>query len=327
MKLKVLSIEDTPKNAPQRVVLSRDSYENREWARETMDNAFWLWSNSQGHHGDMIYDRNTKRSYECDSPFEEIEDEDGYGTGEHRERPGLIVIPVDIYEHSGRAWAIRGEGGVCFSCPWDSTSHRREAPFYLWTDKEKWEAMGGSAKWEFVDGKPSEALMKNALELARAEVKMMNLCEQGDYYGYQLQLRIIEDSDVTTTHFDGEVTHETRYVEDWDDDDSCGGFLTDKPAEEVDFPLGIPVVSDNEYLVGDTFEQECFALSDDATGKFLAAFKGAVPALVDDPVNAFVCGREFLESNRKHYEDEAHKALTVVDVTERIWSRWPECHA
>jgi hypothetical protein len=37
--------------------------------------------------------------------------------------------------------------------------------------------------------------------------------------------------------------------------------------------------------------------------------------------------RQFLENNLKKYEEDAKRSLEIVDVTEQVWSRWPECIA
>ena len=323
MKLKVLSLDETPKNCLSRVVLEHDD-EYQEWIRDTMDNTFLLWSNCRGKRGDEIWDPVLKRRVEVESPYEEILDEDGYGTDEYKLKEGLIAFPVDIYEHSGIAWALHGEGGVCFQCPWDTT----RGAFVLYTDEKRWNDFCGNCKWEFKDGKPTDELLAEARKIARGEIELMNLCEEGQYYYYSVQNRIIEDQVVITTNHYGTKRTDNRHVEDWDDDDdSCCGFLTDKPAEEVDFPLGKPVVSGNKYLVGDTFEQECWAFRDDATGKLLGWNEDHELVLVDDVRFAWACCKQHLEGNRKSYEDDVKKALTVVDITEELWNCYPECKA
>ena len=321
MKLKVLKSEDTPKNCVRRIVLKHD--ENGEWVRDTRDCVFMLWSNSRDRVGDRVWDPVLKRRVEVDSPFEEILDEDGYGTGERRIKEGLIAFPVDVYEHGGTEWALSGEGGVRFSCPWDAA----HGAFYLYVDKERWDSLCGDCEWKFADGKPTDELYGAAKRIARAEIEEMNLCERGCYYGYEEQGRVVEESKVKTTKWDGTVETEDRTAEDWDDMDSCWGFLTDKPARDVDFPLGCPVVTDEDYLVGDTFEQECFALSDDVTGKFVR-FENRSYRLVGKPKFASLMCRTFLENNRRSYFEENFKrAFTVVDVTERVWKEYPECLA
>lgn len=327
MKLKVLNIGDTPADAVRRVVISLEDASCNEWIRDTMDNAFLLFSNVRGYRGDTYWDRNRKRRVEYDGPLEEILDEEGFGTGEHKVRDGVLYFAVDMYEHGGTAWALHGEGGVCFSCPWDTS----RSAFLLWTDEDRWNRLGGNAKWEWKDGKPSDELYACARELARQEIKLMNLCERGSYYSWEEQEKLV-DKAVTTRRFaDGHVETFEHEDVDWDYGDSCGGYLTEKPAEECDFPLGVPVVTDVDYVAGDTFEQECWALRDRDTGKYMKADygNGHVPqhGFFDDPASASLMCRQFLENNLKKYEEDAKRSLEIVDVTEQVWSRWPECIA
>lgn len=323
IKLRVLSEDETPENAKCRVLLSKDDG-YQEWVRETCENAFLLWSNISGHRGDMVYDPVAKRKVEVDSPYEEVLDEEGYCTGKYKLKDGIIAFPVDMYEHSGTAWALSGEGGACFSCPWDTT----QGAFILYCDQDRWEKLGGSAKWEFVDGKPSDALMEDARRIARNEVEQMNLCEQGSYYRWTEQHLTRESAMVVKELWNGEKKDECRVDEFWDADeecDSCGGILTEKPAEDCDFPVGMPVVTDCEYCEGDTFTQECWALVDDITGKYLATLDDK-PKLTENANEARLFGNKgFPEMNRKWYEDDMHRALTVVDVTEKVWAAYPEC--
>ena len=160
MKLKVLKSEDTPKNCVRRIVLKHDK--NGEWVRDTQDCVFMLWSNSRNRVGDCVWDPVLKRRVEVDSPFEEILDEDGYGTGERRIKEGLIAFPVDVYEHGGTEWALSGEGGVRFSCPWDAA----HGAFYLYVDKKRWDSLCGNCEWKFADGKPTDADLLSGCTIA-----------------------------------------------------------------------------------------------------------------------------------------------------------------
>ena len=323
MKLKVLDIEETPENCTRRAVLLRDGF-NQDWIRDQYDHLFLLWSNSVGHRGDRIYNANLKKLVEVDSPFEPVLDEDGYETGESRPREGLIIIPVDVYEHSGIVWFLRGEAPAGCCCRWDSTCYSHEAPFYLYCDEKRWKEYGGNSKWEFKDGKPTDELYKEARKIAREEVKEMNLCEEGSYYGYKVEEKITEESDVRVRNeHDGSEKAEHRKSVFWDEEDACWGYLTDKPAEEVDFPIGIPVVSPDEYISGDTFDQECYALATES-GEFVK-FKKDGHEFVKEPWQAFLVAKGFLDDNLKHYEDELKTKLKIVDVTEKVWSRYPEC--
>lgn len=321
MKLKILDINKMPKEWGRRVVLEHDTPGSNEWVREHEEMTFLLWSNSRNHHGDMVYDKTLKRRVEVESPYEEVLDEDGYGTGEYKLKDGLIAFPVDVYEHSGTAWALSGEGGACFSCPWDTA----RGAFVLYTDEERWNSLCGNCKWEFVDGKPTEELLRKAREVARSEIRAMNMSESDEYYGYRLEEKTVEESDVVITKYDGtrEATH--RREELWDETDSCWGYLTENPEKEVEFPAGVPVVTTEGYLVGKEFEQECWAFMNE---------QGFLMGYAEDGKREFVnnvdfackfSNRDFLDRNIAVYEKEAGCKLTVVDITRTVWERYPEC--
>ncbi len=329
MKLKVLGVDDTPKSCRRRVVVERDDGWN-EWVRDTCDNCFMLWSNCErAISTEEVWDSALKRRVPVDSPYEEIEDEDGCGTGEYREREGLICFPLDMYEHSGRTWALSGSGCYPFTDRWDTST----GVAVLYVDERRWKELGGRAEWKFEDGAPSAELYAEARAIAESEVKAMNLCESGSYYRYRVEELVHEDSVVTRTAWDGTVVAKDERVstDTWEDgDDSCGGFLTDDPLKDMDFPAGVPVVTPDAYLVGDVFEQTVRALKDDATGKYVKlVYNGDARGceLVDSPKDATLDGGRFLDSNRRLYEDDLKRALTVVDVTEEVWGEHPECKA
>ncbi len=325
MKLKVLNIDETPENCTRRVVLKKDDMQ-QNWVRDEYEHTFLLWSNSEGHHGDRVFNKRTKKMDDVGSPFEPVLDEDGYETGESKPREGLLIIPVDVYEHSGMVWFLRGEAPAGCACRWDSTCYNREAPFYLYCDKQRWDSLCGNCEWKFVDGKPSDELAKAARDIARGEINMMNLCEEGAYFGFSEEEKITEESDVVVVNEnDGSRKAEHRKNVFWEEVDACWGFLTDNPAKDVDFPLGCPVVTDYDYIEGDRFEQECYALANES-GEYVRYRKDA-SEFVKDPWNASLYAKRFLDDNLRHYEDELKVKLSVVDVTEKVWSRYPECIA
>ncbi len=325
MKLKVLGVEETPENCTRRVVLHKDDM-HQNWVRDEYDHVFLLWSNSEGRHGDRVFNKRTKKMDDVASPFEPILDEEGYETGESKPREGLLIIPVDVYEHSGMVWFLRGEAPAGCACRWDSTCYNREAPFYLYCDKQRWDSLCGNCEWKFVDGKPSDELAKAARDVARGEIGMMNLCEEGAYFGYSEEEKVTEESDVVVVNeHDGSRKAEHRRSVHWDEVESCWGFLTDKPAKDVDFPLGCPVVTDYDYVEGDVFEQECYALAN-GNGEYVKFRKDAAE-FVKEPWRASLYPKRFLDDNLRHYEDECHAALSVVEVTAAVWAHYPECIA
>lgn len=308
MKLKVISTDETPKNAMRRVILEHDGAESHGWIRDGQDLTFMLWSNCDKFNSDKIC-VNGKR-VEVDSPFEEILDEEGFGTGNYKLREGIIAFGVDVYCHGGMAYALHGEGGACFSCPWDTSRNL----LWLWTDKTRWDKLCGNCEWKFVDGKPTDELYRAAHRVAKSEIEEMNLCEQGSYYGYRTEEREIHHEKTEFTFQDGRPpeTHE-RDVDEWvDGDDCCWGFLTEKPAQDCGFPLGIPVTSEDSYIVGDTFEQGCFTYRDTKTGKLLDwefirndGKNRYKVRPVNNAKDATLMCRSFLEDNLKLFERDS----------------------
>lgn len=330
MKLKVLGINDLPKDCKRRIVIERDESSCCEWVRDTMDNCFMLWSNCErAISTETVYDPALKRHIPVVCPYEQVVDEDGYDTDEYKPKDDLIIFELDMYEHSGRSWSLSGSGRYPFTDPWDTS----RGIAVLYTNERRWKELGGKAEWKFIDGEPSEELYKEARRIAEGEVEMMNLCECGEYYSWRLDTLIHEESTVTETAWDGTVIREKaeQSTDYWDMEDSCGGYLTAKPAKDMDFPLGIPVVTSNEYLIGEPFEQECFALKDDATGKYVKInYENSLPRheLVDNPKYASLMAKQFLENNCKRYEEDmGHRMLSVVNVTKEVWDEYPECQA
>jgi hypothetical protein len=323
MKLKVLKMDELPKGAKRRVVIERDESSN-DWVRDTQDCCFMLWSNCErAISTETVYDPDLKRHVEVECPYEEITDEEGYGTGEYKPKPNLIIFELNMYEHSGRHWSLSGSG---FVDPWDTA----QGVAVLYTDEKRWKSLGGKAEWQFVDGEPSDELYTEARRIAQGEVEDMNLCEDGEYYSWRLDTLSHEDSVVTETRWDGTVVRESvqESTDFWDMEDSCGGYLTGKPARDMDFPLGVPVVASNDYLVGDTFEQECFALMDEATGKYVKViYDEGKPKheLVNDVKFATLNAKPFLDNNKELYEKDMGRMLSVVNVTKEVWDAYPEC--
>lgn len=322
MKLKVLKMSELPKGARCRVVIEHDE-SSTDWVRDTQDCCFMLWSNCErAIPTEEVYDPDLKRQVKVECPYEEITDEEGYGTGEYKPKPNLIIFELNMYEHSVRHWSLSGSG---FVDPWDTV----QGVAVLYTDEKRWKSLGGKAEWKFVNGEPSDELYAEAYRIAEGEVHEMNLCEDGYYYSWRLDTLGHEDSIVTETRWDGTVVREAvqESTDFWDMEDSCGGYLTDKPARDMDFPLGVPVVTSNDYLAGDTFEQECFALMDEATGKYVKVTydKGKPKHELVDLKFATLNHKAFLENNKELYEKDMGRMLSVVDVTKEVWDAYPEC--
>lgn len=314
MKLKVLPIEESEKYN-RRVVINHDESGVHEWVRDECDNLFSLYSTCQRYRGDRYYNESCKAWKEVDSPFEEDEN------GNMKQKDGLIVIPVDVYEHSFMTWFIRGETPAGCGCPFDSTCSHYVAPFYLYCDQKKWESWMKS-KW--VDGKPTKEIFDEAFKIARSEIKSMNLCEEGSYYEWREDEKVTVKGNVTkTNNATGVATDEPVDWQHWEFVDHCGSFLTDEPLKDMTYPCGVPVFSETTYLVGDTFEQECWAFVT-AGGEYVTTDR----KLSKDVKIAYIVSDQFfLESNRHYYEEKVGTGLSIVNVTKEVWNQYPDCHA
>ena len=224
---------DEKTDATKRVVISRDEGWH-EWVRDEYDPTFTLWSNLRGHRGDK----------DAENPLEETDE----GV---RPREGLLAIPVDVYKHGLTMWFIRGRPPVGVDA-WDSTIGRSTAPFYLYCDKRRWEERGGSAKWEFVDGKPSEELLRDAQAIASQEVEEMNLCSSGSYYSYRIEELTRKNVHTSTKNMHtGSVDEDDSEEDEWEVVDEMSGVLIENPLDYLDGVLieDIPVYSEDGLLV------------------------------------------------------------------------------
>ena len=218
------------------------------------EQVFELWSNIPREIG------STKGA---EDPLEEIEDEDGYGTGRYQPKEGYIVVPVSVMIHSGIYFSlgtVRCMFGDTPVCPggrgWDTTPNA----CFLYTYKELWERMMGKDTWMKVRVHPEsdddwsrrpatqEEFEEEVERVAGYLVDELNLAEQGSVYGYTTHKR------VHYTRIDDDGT-KTDCWEVEDGDDSCWGFLTDKVAD-IDFPRDLPVYvgSDCQWFEGDEYE-------------------------------------------------------------------------
>lgn len=227
MKRKIMDLSDCGDDVKERVVISHEEFYH-ENPRSDWDHVFTMWGNHRR------YDFSDKDA-EC--PFEDILDEDGYETGEQRVKKDTIVFAVNLYDHSGLSFSLGGDPAHGFDPGgWDTTT----GAAYLYVTKDKWNEC--CFKEEF----GSEEMRAHARKIAESEVDELNLMERGCWYGYRVEKR---------------VNWEKRYENgrtvtgcDWEYTDSCGGFLTDNPANDVDFPHGYPVFTDCEYIVGDEYD-------------------------------------------------------------------------
>lgn len=236
----------------KRAVIHRDEFPPNPL--KDYDRTFYLHSRT-----DDISGNENDKNYP--DPLVEIEDEDGYGTGEYKCRDGVVAFWVSAYIHSGIALSLgtvrcafgdtpipggRGRG-------FDTTPNAA----FMWTDKERFEEMNGP--WmEVYDeeaktrrpAKDEQEFLKYLEKIAERELELFQKCIDGECYCYDTQVK----RRYTKTYENGDT--EEGY--DWEDGgDSCGGYYVDDVGD-IDFPRedGWEVFADGDCsnLVGDEFD-------------------------------------------------------------------------
>ena len=209
-------------------------------------------------------------------PLVEVEDEDGYGTGEYRPEEDAFVFPVAAYIH-GRIALSLGNGSHFPDQRWDVT--RKAA--WMWTNKKRFCQLCGEENWMRVfDGKSKawrpakdrdefvQYLRKEA-ETLLGEWQMWN---DGEVYGYRTEESCIP---YRRLYPEGHTEDEV----DWEDgENSCWGFITDK-ATDIDFPRGDgwEVFDATGRFVGDEYDIPEFVVTrmapDGVTRLYLTEYK------------------------------------------------------
>ena len=251
-KGKILSTSDEQfEECEKRAIIHRDKYPPNPL--KDYDQVFLLHSNI----GDFSGNENDK---DYQNPLVEIEDEDGYGTGEYRPKDGVIAFAVSAYIHSGIALKL---GTImCFfgdtvlpgcRCGCDTTPNAG----FMWTTKERFEKMSGP--WmEIWDeeaqvrrmAKDEEEFRKYLEKLAEGELELFQKYLDGDCYWYETEVK----RKFTKVYENGEKVE----AHEWEDGgDSCGGFYVDKVGD-IDFPKeeGWAVFADDDcsHIVGDDYD-------------------------------------------------------------------------
>jgi len=243
IKKKVLSVSDRHlSKASTHVIIERDT--NCPNPLTEYEQVFLLHSNIPS----KLCGNEDQKNYV--SPFVEIEDEDGFGTGEYRPRDGVIAFPVSAYIHSGialRMGSIRefpfDPGG------WDTTKDAA----YMWTDKERFEKMCCADGWMTVydkeadkrrPAKDEEEFRQYLWEIAKSELKLFQKYLDGECFGFREELR----SPFKKVYPDGREVDDC----DWDDGDSCWGFYVDS-VDNIDFARDedVDVFDNTGHFVGD----------------------------------------------------------------------------
>ena len=331
MKLKILDIKDTPENCTRRYVLSVDGdYDG--WVRDVTETAFVLWCNVVMRRSDEVYDPVRQKFDYAEIPYEPVRDESGRQMDEWHLKDGYIAFPgVAVFHGCNLEWSLSDE--VDFhhiTGPWDVP----EGTFVLYMNKERWESHAksyadtGDVKWEFVDGRPTPELYAKALEIAKEEVMALNVFERGSIYRYREETRFIEKPSIEDAKY---IVYsedlDSEEEEEWEEVDSFGGFITEKPMMDMDIPIGCPIVTESPELVGYTFEQECWAFQDVESKMFLK-WDGDGFCFVKTAYSATIYGSSSCaDSKIDEYAKKVGRLLEYIDVTKAIWGRYPECKA
>ena len=186
-------------------------------------------------------------------PVVEIKDEDGYGTGEYKPEEDAFLFPVSAYIH-GRIALSLGSGSHFPDQQWDVTRNAA----WLWTNKKRFCQLCGEQNWMHVFDKESKTWRPakdrdEFVQYLRKEAEVLldewQKWNDGEVYGYRTEESYIP---YKRLYPDGHTEDEV----DWKDgDDSCWGFIVDKPGD-IDFPRGDgwEVFDASGDFVGDEYE-------------------------------------------------------------------------
>jgi len=242
-----VSERDLTKAGAKHVIIERDPEPHVNPITE-YDNLFYLHSNIT-----REFCANESEKNYPGLPVVEIEDEDGCGTGEYRPEEDAFIFPVAAYIHGGIALSL-GSGSHFPDQRWDVV--RKAA--WLWTNKKRFCELCGEENWMRVFDEKSktwrpakdrdefEAYLRGQAEGLLEEWQKWN---DGEVYGYRT-----EESSVPYKRLypDGRTEDEVS----WEDgEDSCWGFIVDKPGD-IDFPRGDgwEVFDASGDFVGDEYE-------------------------------------------------------------------------
>lgn len=229
-KGKILDVKerDLAKVGEKHVIIEKDEDYSFNPILEN-DNLFYLHSNIT-----REFCANESEKNYPGLPIEEIEDEDGCGTGEYQPKEGVVIFPVAAYIHSGIVLSL-GSGSHFPDQMWDVTRNAA----YMWTDKERFCEFCGKENWMCVydkelrkwrpakDEDEFRSYLRTQAEGLLDEWQMWN---DGSVYGFRCEESYVP---YKRLYPDGHTEDEV----DWKDGDSCWGFITDK-ANDIGFPRG-----------------------------------------------------------------------------------------
>lgn len=245
-KGKILSTTDEMfEECEKRVIIHRDPVPPNPL--KDYDQIFLLHSNIR----DFCGNENDK---DYRDPLVEIEDEDGYGTGEFTFKEGVVAFPVSAYIHSGIALHMGSIREFPFD-PGGFDTTRNAA--WMWTTRERFEEMCGPWMELYDEETKSRRQAKDEKEfrdylykMAEGELELFQKYLDGECYWYDTEIK----RKFTKTYEDGTKKEGYEWVS---GDDSCGGFYVEK-VDDIDFPKeeGWEVFADGDCrnFVGDEFD-------------------------------------------------------------------------
>lgn len=203
------------------------------------------------------------------------------GNESQKDYPGLPVVeedafvfPVAAYIH-GRIALSLGNGSHFPDQQWDVT--RKAA--WIWTDKERFCQLCGEKNWMHVfdeksktwrPAKDRDEFESYLREQAEGLLEEWQKWSDGEVYGYRTEKSCVP---YKRLYPDGHTEDEVA----WEDgEDSCWGFIVDKP-DDIDFPRGDgwEVFDDSGDFVGDEYEIPEFVVtrtSPDGTRYYLSMY-------------------------------------------------------
>jgi hypothetical protein len=228
-KIRDVSERDLTEVGAKHVIIVQDTYRSVNPITD-QDNLFYLHSNIT-----QEFCANESEKGYPGLPIVEIENEDGFGTGECRPEEDAFIFPVAAYIH-GRIALSLGNGSHFPDQQWDVS--RKAA--WIWTNKERFCQLCGEQNWMHVFDKESKTWRPaedrdEFVEFLRGKaISLLNEWQKwndGEVYGYRT-----ETSNVPYKRLypDGHTEDEVAWA---DGEDSCWGFITNK-ANDIDFPRG-----------------------------------------------------------------------------------------
>lgn len=224
-----VSERDLTKAGAKHVIIERDT-DPSVYPVTDYDNLFYLHSNIT-----REFCANESQKNYPGLPVEEVKDEDGCETGEYKPKEDAFLFPVSAYIHGGIALSL-GSGSHFPDQQWDVTRNAA----WLWTDRKRFCEFCGERNWMHVyddktaawrPAKDRDEFVQYLRMMAEGLLEEWQKWNDGEVYGYRTETSCVP---YKRLYPDGHTEDEVA----WDDgDDSCWGFIVDRP-DDIDFPRG-----------------------------------------------------------------------------------------